>query len=50
MDEQQMQFVDPEWQPPDYNRPGVINLDPRERPSPLQPTVIPAIHSPEASI
>src|ERR1700686_2649240 len=33
MDEQQMQFVDPEWQPPDYNRPGVINLDPRERPS-----------------
>ena len=33
MDEQQMQFVDPEWQPPNYNRPGVINLDPRERPS-----------------
>jgi hypothetical protein len=32
MDEQQMQFVDPEWQPPDRNKQSVIHLDPRERP------------------
>jgi hypothetical protein len=32
MDEQQMQFVDPEWQPPDRNRQSVIHLDPREQP------------------
>ncbi|MGH2496793.1 MAG: DUF4097 family beta strand repeat-containing protein [Ktedonobacteraceae bacterium] len=31
MDEQQMQFVDPEWQPPDRKKQSVINLDPREQ-------------------
>src|SRR5579859_105441 len=33
MDEQQMQFVDPDWQPSEHTKQGVINLDPREQPS-----------------
>lgn len=33
MNEQQMQFVDPDWQPSEHTKQGVVNLDPRERPS-----------------
>ena len=32
MDEQQMQFVDPEWQPYDRNKQSVMYIDQRERP------------------
>ncbi|HKV57376.1 MAG TPA: DUF4097 family beta strand repeat-containing protein, partial [Ktedonobacteraceae bacterium] len=30
-DEQQMQFVDPEWRPSDHKKQSVIHLDPREQ-------------------
>ena len=33
MDEQQMQFADPDWQPSEHAKQGVINLGPREQPS-----------------
>lgn len=37
MDEQQMQFADPDWQPSEHTKQGVINLDLRERSSSFAP-------------